>query len=126
LFRVNDANSSLLNKRISISELNNYPLVLQTKGSNTRIFLDDFAKRNGTILKPNIELASYSLVVEFAKIGLGIGYITKDYIAKEIENKELFEIKLKEKIPSRYIGIVLSKNHLPNFSTKKLIEIITK
>jgi len=125
-FVVNDANSSLLNKRISISELNNYPLVLQTKGSNTRIFLDDFAKRNGTILKPNIELASYSLVVEFAKIGLGIGYITKDYIAKEIENKELFEIKLKEKIPSRYIGIVLSKNHLPNFSTKKLIEIITK
>jgi len=71
-FVVNDANSSLLNKRISISELNNYPLVLQTKGSNTRIFLDDFAKRNGTILKPNIELASYSLVVEFAKIGLGI------------------------------------------------------
>ena len=36
------------------------------------------------------------------------------------------ELNIKEKIPSRYIGIVLSKNHIPNFSTKKLIEIITK
>ena len=36
------------------------------------------------------------------------------------------EIKLKEKIPSRYIGIATSNNHLPNFSTKKLIEIINK
>ena len=33
---------------------------------------------------------------------------------------------MKEKIPSRYIGIALSKNHLPSFSTKKLIEIIEK
>jgi len=38
----------------------------------------------------------------------------------------LIALDLKEKIPSRYIGIALSKNHLPNFSTKKLIEIIKK
>ena len=125
-FVVNDSYPELLNKEMSIGELNNYPLILQTKGSNTRIFLDNFAKRNGTILKPNIELASYSLVVEFAKIGLGIGYVTKDYVSNEIKNNELREIKLKEKIPSRYVGIILSKNHLPNFSTKRLIEIVTK
>lgn len=125
-FVVNDSYPELLNKEMSIGELNNYPLILQTKGSNTRIFLDNFAKRNGTILNPNIELASYSLVVEFAKIGLGIGYVTKDYVSNEIKNNELREIKLKEKIPSRYVGIVLSKNHLPNFSTKRLIEIVTK
>lgn len=125
-FVVNDTYSYLLDKEISIKELNEYPLILQSKGANTREFLDDFAKKNDTILKPNIELASYSLVVDFAKIGLGIGYATKDYIKKELENKELYEIKLKEKIPSRYIGIATSNNHLPNFSTKKLIEIINK
>ena len=58
-----------------------------------------------------MELASYTLVVEFAKIGFGIGYATKEYIKQEIKNKELFELKLKEKIPSRYIGIALSKNY---------------
>jgi len=125
-FVVNNNYKELVDKELSIKDLNNYPLILQTKGSNTREFLDNIAIENSIILKPNIELASYSLVVEFSKIGLGIGYATKEYIKNEIKNKELFELNIKEKIPSRYIGIALSKNHLPNFSTKKLIEIITK
>ena len=125
-FVINKTYKNLINNEMSIKELNKYPLILQSKGSNTREFLDDFAKENNTILKPNIELASYSLVVEFAKIGLGIGYATKDYVKEELKNHQLYEIKLKEKIPSRYIGIATSNNHLPNFSTKKLIEIINK
>lgn len=125
-FVVNNKFKDLTLKEVSIKDLNNYPLILQAKGSNTRDFLDDIARENGVVLKPNIELASYSLVVDFSKIGLGIGYATKEYIKEEIKNKELYELKIKEKIPSRYIGIALSKNHVPNFSTKKLIEIITK
>ena len=125
-FVVNSKFKELINKEISLKDINNYPLILQKKGSNTRNFLDNIAKENDVILKPNIELASYSLVVEFSKIGLGIGYVTKKYIQKELKNKELYELNIKEKIPSRYIGIALSKNHLPSFSTKKLIEIIEK
>ena len=125
-FVANNTYSELFNRQLSINDLNNYPLILQAKGSNTRYFLDNFAKDNGVLLKPNIELASYSLVVEFAKIGLGIGYVTKDYIDNEIKNGELTILDIKEKIPSRYIVIALSKSHLPNFSTKKLIEIINE
>ena len=123
-FVVNNKYKHLIDKNLSLKDLNNYPLILQTKGSNTRDFIDNIGKENDIIFKPNIELASYSLVVDFSKIGFGIGYATKEYIKEEIKNKELFELKIKEKIPSRYIGIALSKNHIPNFSTKKLIEII--
>lgn len=125
-FVVNNKYKDLINKELSLSDLNNYPLILQAKGSNTRWFLDKLGQDNNIIFKPHIELTSYSLVSCFAKIGLGIGYVTKDYIKNELDNKELYELKIKEKIPSRYIGIALSKNHIPNFSTKKLIEIITK
>lgn len=125
-FVVSDAFKKLTNKKISLKELNKYPLILQSKGSNTREFLDNFAKSNNVTLKPNIELASYSLVVEFTKIGLGIGYVTKDYIKEDLKNHELTILDLEETIPSRYIGIATSSNHLPNFSTKKLIEIITE
>ncbi len=125
-FIVGNKYKELANKNLSLNDLNNYPLILQAKGSNTREFLDKFLNENNIILKPNIELASYTLVVEFTKIGLGIGYATKEYIKDKIKNKELYELKIKEKIPSRYIGIALSKNHIPNFSTKKLIEIIKK
>lgn len=125
-FVVNKKYLELVNKKLSIKDLNNYPLILQLKKSNTREFLDNLTKKYNVTLKPNIELASYTLVVEFAKIGLGIGYVTKEYIKNELKNKELFELNIEEKIPSRYIAIGLSKNHLPNFSTKKLIEIIAK
>lgn len=62
-FVVNSKFKELINKEISLKDINNYPLILQKKGSNTRDFLDNIAKENDVILKPNIELASYSLVV---------------------------------------------------------------
>ena len=124
-FIVSKSYTHLLDKKLSIKDLNKYPLILQSKGSNTRTFLDNLAKENNTILKPIMELASYSLVTEFTKIGFGIGYATKDYIKDELNNKELFILDIKENIPKRSIGIVTSKTHLPSFSTKKLIEIIT-
>ena len=125
-FIVSDKYLDLTKKELSLKDLNNYPLIIQAKGANTREFLDNFARDNGVVLKPNIELASYSLVVDFTKIGLGIGYATKEYLKDDLENNRLYELNIKEKIPSRYIGIATSKNHEPSFSTKKLIEIITK
>lgn len=123
-FVVNKDYKDLIDKELSLKNLNNYPLILQSKGANTREFLDNFARDNNVVLKPNIELASYTLVVEFAKIGFGIGYVTKEYVKDLLKNEELYELNIKEKIPCRYAGIALSKNHIPNFSTKKLIELI--
>lgn len=115
-----------IKEKISIKELNNYPLILQDKNSNTRKFLDDFANKYEITLKPKIEIGSYYLVSEFSRIGLGIGYVTKDYIKNNLDNKELFIVPIKEEIPSREIGILLNKNNTPNFSTKELIKIITQ
>lgn len=125
-FVVNKKFYELTQKDHSLKDLNNYPLILQLKGSSTRNFIDNFAKTNNISLTPTIELANYSLVIEFAKLGFGIGYVAKEFIKNEIKNKELFILNIKEKIPTRYICVVTSKNHLPNFSTNKLIEIITK
>lgn len=125
-FIVGKKYKELTKEKISIKELTKYPLIIQSKGSNARISLDNFCLKNNVNLKPEMELTSYSMVNECAKIGLGIGYATKEFIEKELKNNELFEVKLKEKIPNRYIGIAISKNNIPNFSTKKMIEIITK
>ena len=117
--------SKLNDKVISLNELKNYPLIFQAKGSNTRNFLDNFLKEKNITLKPNIELASYSLVTEFCKAGFGIGYAVKEFIQKDLNEGKIFSIKIKENIPERYIGFAISNKHLPSFSTKKLIEIIT-
>ena len=123
-FVVNKDFKKLLNKKITLNELNKYPLILQTKNSIARNLIDKIALENNVILKPNIELTSYSLVVGLTKIGFGVGHLIKEYIQKEINNKELYILNLKEKIPSRYFSIAISKKYLPNFSTKKLINIV--
>ena len=117
--------SKLNGKVISLSTLKNYPLIFQADGSNTRSFLDNFLKEKNITLKPNIELASYSLVIEFCKAGFGIGYAVKEFIQKDVSESKIFTINIKENIPERYIGYAISNKHLPSFSTKKLIEIIT-
>ena len=117
--------SELNDKVISLNELKNYPLIFQAKGSNTRNFLDNFLKEKNITLKPNIELASYSLVTEFCKAGFGIGFAVKEFVQKDLNEGKIFSLKMKENIPERYIGFAISNKHLPSFSTKKLIEFVT-
>lgn len=117
---------NLTEKVQNIEVLNDYPLILQKKGSNTRNFLDELLKEKKIKLTPKITTASYNLMIELVKIGFGIGFATKEYITKELNNKELFEIKINKKIPTRHIGIATLKNTIPNFATKKLIELIEK
>ena len=96
-----------------------------TQVINSSFSVNYVACRHNVVLNPCIELASYSLVVQFTKIGMSIGYATLKYIQKELDHKELFELDVCD-IPSRFIAIGLCKNTVPNFSTKKLLEIINK
>jgi len=125
-FVVNESYKELIENPISIKELINYPIILQIKGSNSRDYIEKIEIENGIIFNNNIESSSYTLISEFAKMGLGVGISTKEYIEKDLKNKSLFEIKLKEKLPDRYIGIATLKNLITSFSTKKLIEIINE
>lgn len=109
---------------IKLEDINNFSLILQSNISNTRKFLDTWSLNNKVILKPAMEVDSYSLVVEFTKIGMGVGYATREYIEDELRNGELFEIKTIPSIPSRSIGIAVMRTAETALSAKKLIEMV--
>ena len=67
----------LAKEGVKLSELSKYPLLLLEDMSNTRKQLDRFAAENGIYFKPIIELASYDLLIEFAKINLGLTFIIR-------------------------------------------------
>lgn len=121
-FFANEAFKELKNKTIDLKNINDYPIILISKGSNTRYFLDNFTSSNNININPEIELASYSLVHEFTKLGLGIGYLTKDFLKEELESGELFEIKTNPTIPSREIGLIYCNNKSLSNASKKFIE----
>ena len=114
----------LTKKEIPLNELRKFPLLLQHSHSNSRRILNDFVSKNYIEIEADMELSSYSLVIEFAKIGMGIGFVAKDFIKDELKTKELYEINVTPNIPKQKILVLTKKDYLPNFSSKKLIEII--
>lgn len=125
-FVCNESYPDLTKKVISLEQLTSYPLLLQQPTSNSRRLLDEFASKNGVKLYSEMEVTSYALVIEFAKIGLGIGFIADDFIQNELTNKELFKINLKPDFPKHKLLILTKKDYLPSFSTQKFIEIIAR
>lgn len=113
-----------VDKVFSIDDILKYKIVTQKEPSNTRAFLNKYMKDNGVEFKPDIEIVSYNLVVEFIKAGFGIGYVTKEFIKEELKNNELYEIKVKPKIPTRNLGIITLKNNSLNFASSKFIQLI--
>ncbi len=113
----------MVNGKINLSDLNQYPLLFQKLPSNTREYLDNYLKTNKVNLTPKMEIVSYNLIMDFVKIGFGIGYATKEFITSELNNHELYELDVIPKVPKRYIGLVTLKQTIPNFSVNKLIDL---
>jgi DNA-binding transcriptional LysR family regulator len=109
---------------LKLEELKNDPLLFQKLPSNTRTYLDNYLKDNKVNLIPKMEIVSYNLIMDFIKIGFGIGYATKEFIQDELINKTLYEIKVTPTVPKRYIGIVTMKQTIPNYSVKKLMDMM--
>lgn len=126
IFIANKDYSYIKDTVIELNDLNNYPLLLQGQNTSTRNFLDKFTEKNNVTLSPVMKVDSYSLVIEFAKIGMGIGFITREYIEKELNSGELIEIKTIPQAPKRKILVLTKKDYLPSFSVQKLIDIIRK
>jgi len=114
----------LQNKKIELKDLMEYPLVLLQSDSSTRKSIDAFFSSYGLACSPEIELESLDLLVEFAKIGTGIAYVLKESALDLIKKGDLFEIKLKENLPLREVGIVKMKNVVLSKAVNTFIDIL--
>ena len=110
----------------NINELVNLPFIFPNSSSSSRKHLNKYIKDNNIKILPKLEAGSYSLIVELIKSGFGIGFVTKEFIKEELENKNIYEIKIKPEIPKRKIVYATIDKKEPNFSIKKLIEMLKK
>lgn len=106
----------------SLIDLNNYPLILQMKESNSRKLLDAFALKNNIILKSKMEVVSQSLITDFTNIGLGIGFTFIELAKKNYPN--LKELNINKKIPSVDIYIAKNKSINSTFASKKFLSYL--
>ncbi|MCZ8517395.1 LysR family transcriptional regulator [Paenibacillus filicis] len=114
----------LAEKPVSLEELSGYPLILLEKGSSSRAYFDAVALERGVAVKPEIELGSLDLLVEFARNGLGIACVIRSFVENELASSDLVEVRLEPPLPPRSIGIVTLKDVPLSASSKKFLELL--
>lgn len=114
----------LKGKPVHLSQLLKYPVLLLEKATSTRRYIDEYVRKYGLVLNPEIELATSDLLVEFARKGFGISCVVRNFAQEDIDKSNLFEIQLEEVIPPRQIGIVTLKDAPLSAAAKKFIGII--
>lgn len=107
-----------------LSDLLNYRTLLLEGDSYSRLLLDECLAKYNIKLKPKFELASLDLLIEFAKKNMGIICVAKEYIKKELENKELKIIPIKELLSERYISLAIYEKNYLSHPASKFISLI--
>jgi Transcriptional regulator len=116
--------SHLKGKEISLKELEQYPVFVLEGNSTTREYFDELIIKNNVNITPEIELGSVDLLVELAKIGLGISYVMSDCIENEVSNGNIFVLDTTEKMPERKLGIITHKGIPLPAAAKRFIEML--
>ncbi|ACL22906.1 transcriptional regulator, LysR family [Desulfitobacterium hafniense DCB-2] len=111
-------------KPIPFKQLMELPLIFLEEKSNSRNYVESFLKKEGFPLSPVFELGSYDLMLEFAKINLGIACVIKEFSEDYLANGSLYELKLEEDIPKRSIGLCYLKSVPLTPAAKKFVESI--
>lgn len=110
IFVANKAYLETLNLDKSTDIFSKGTLMLLEKDNISRKYIEKYFNSNNITVKPEIEMSNMDLLIEFAKIGLGITAAIKDFIQKEIKEGSLVEIPIIPTIPKRDIGVVFHKN----------------
>ncbi len=116
--------SALKGKRLSAKELAAQPLILLEQKANSRVYVQRFFLRKGVELNPEIELASYELMGELARINLGISCMVQQFCRRELSEGKIFEVQLADPIPPRSIGMVSLKGVSLPPSVSRFLELL--
>jgi len=109
---------------LSISELTKLPLIFLETQSNSRQYVEDYILSKGIKIAPEFELGSHDLLLEFAKINLGIACVTKEFSLDYLNKEILHEVELDEQIPKRSIGVCFLKSVPLSVAANKFVEIL--
>lgn len=110
-FVANEDFSEYKNKKLTIKDLENLPLLVLTKGTATRIRLDNFCEENNIHIKPAMEFSSNTLIKEFTEEGFGIGLLNEEHIKEELQSGKLFKLNINLTLKEKYLGMVYNKEN---------------
>ncbi len=119
--------NNLAKKNIGFEDLLNERIILREEGSGSRDIFEKILYDNNLSLKnfdKKYELANIKAIKELVKEDRGITFIYERAVKKELENKELVRIGLKNFKAKREFNFIFMKNSIHRDEYKKWFEIL--
>ena len=98
----------------SIRDLEDYPLILPVSHSFHRKKLNDLAFDCDATFKNVVAIETSEMIRESIVQDLGIGYIIKDVVKREIDNGTMKVLKIEEELPKISLNLVYIDKYLTN------------
>ena len=106
-------------KEVSLKELVSYPWISLTAETITRRFLNEYFEKNSLTFTPDMELATTDMILPAVRHNLGLGFIPAEFADSELKSGQVFEIKVKEKLPERNIILIYDKEYPQSIAAKE-------
>ena len=95
-------------QKVSLEKLQTYPILMLDRKSTTSEFLHHIFQKHQLDLVPEIEISSNDLLIDLARIGLGIAFVPDFCIPAD--DKDLFIVDLTENLPDRQMVVAYNEN----------------
>ncbi|MDQ0858993.1 LysR family transcriptional regulator [Bacillus sp. V2I10] len=119
LFIVSSRNHNLASKdEVTFADLHNQPWVTREVGSGTREFLNHVIRTNGLKVKSLLTISSNQGIKETLINGMGLSFLSKSVIERDVQNKNLSIIKMKNQTFNRTLSYIYS----PVIEDKKIVK----
>ena len=122
VFVANQEYFPLKGETVSLQKLQTYPILMLDRKSTTSEFLHHMFQREQLDLVPEIELSSNDLLIDLARIGLGIAFVP-DFCIPE-NDKDLFIVKLTEKMPARQMIVAYNESLPVSQASKQFMDMM--
>ena len=84
--------------------------LLLDKNNVTRQYIDKHMLLQNITMEHQIEVTTLDLLIDFARIGLGIACVIGEFVQNELKEGSLMECSIREPIPLRRIGFAYSRS----------------
>lgn len=112
----------LKGKQLSYHKLEQYPVMCLEGATSTRRYVEEFLATEGVALKPEFELATSDMLIQFAIRNLGIASVVSEFAAEQMKNGTLFVLQFDREIPKRQFCIVADDRVPLSAAAAKLLD----
>ena len=99
-------------------------VMLLDKGNITRQYIDRYMTESHLYPANMLEISTMDLIIEFSKIGMGIGCVIKEFVKDELKQGTLVEIPLHTPLQKRTVGFAVRNDKYMNAPLKYMLEML--